>query len=293
MLTPFEKRPVHLFAYVLAIIFAVEAAVMFALPYVVPDTTSDMAVAFVDAIMLTVLLSPMLWVLIVGPLSKLAELRQEILGAALTAQEEERQRLARELHDGLGQGLTTLLVGLRTIEEMTHEEAVKGVARDLRRIGGESHDEVRRIARGLRPAVLDDVGMVPALERFLNDVRQAYEADAFLTVECVDRPRLKPDVETALYRIVQEAVVNAVRHGRAKRIAITMRCRADAFELEVHDNGQGFDLNATLNRRTGTGPFGLYSIRERARLIGGDAVIESSTNSGTRVLVSVPLSTKT
>ncbi len=262
---------------------------MFALPHLVSETSSEAVVAFVDGVLLTAVLSPMLWLLIVGPLSKIAAMRRELLGAALTAQEDERRRIARELHDGLGQGLTTLLVGLRTIEEMSKDEAVQNVARDLRRIGGEAHDEVRRMARGLRPAVLDDVGMVPALERFLNDVRQTHDVHASLIVECDDRPRLSEESETAVYRIVQEAVINAVRHGRATQVTVTMRCRKDKFEVEVHDNGQGFDMNAALSRRTGSGPFGLFSIRERARLIGGDAVIESSPSAGTRVVVTLPI----
>jgi signal transduction histidine kinase len=289
MLTHYENRPVRLFIFVLSIVFLVEAAVMFVLPHLVSDSTHEAIVAFLDAILLTVMLSPMLWVLIVGPLRKLAVMRQEILGATLSAQEDERRRIARELHDGLGQGLTTLLVGLRTIEESSADENVKGLARELRRIGGESHDEVRRIARGLRPAVLDDAGMVPAIERFLNDVRQAHDVHAYLNVECNERPRLPEDVETALYRIVQEAVVNAVRHGQAKQVGVTMRCGANEFELEVQDNGKSFDFHAAMNRRTGAGPFGLYSIRERARLLGGDATIESSPDVGTLVKVKIPL----
>lgn len=289
MLTKFESRPVHLFAYVLAIAFSAEAVVMFVLPHIVSTEAHTAIVAFLDAALLVLLLSPMLWVLIVSPLRKLAVMRQELLGSTLSAQEDERRRIARELHDGLGQGLTTLLVGLRTIEESSSDDVVKNLARDLRRIGSESHDEVRRIARGLRPAVLDDAGMVPALERFLNDVQQAHDVNASLNVECRERPRLPEAVETALYRIVQEGVVNAVRHGHATQVTVTMSCLANSVILKIQDNGRGFDLNSTLNHRTGLGPFGLHSIRERARLLGGDAVIESVPEQGTMIKIQVPL----
>lgn len=292
MLTKFENRPLRLFAYVLAIVFSVEAMVMFVLPLVIPEGAHKAIAAYLDATLLTVVLSPMLWVLIVSPLRKLAVMRQRILEATLSGQEEERRRIARELHDGLGQVLTTLMVGLRTIEESSEDDAIKGFARDLRRIGGDAHDDVRRISRGLRPAVLDDSGLIPALERLLDDVRIAHATSTHLNFEGAERPRLSADIETAIYRIVQEAIANAIRHGHATKINVTLRSQQDSVAIEIEDNGSGFELNATLNRYTGAGPFGLLSIGERARLLDGEATIESTPDKGTLVKVHIPLQTR-
>lgn len=289
MLTKFENRPFRLFTYVLAIVFSTEAMVMFVLPLIVPAGAHEVIAACLDATLLTTVLSPLLWVLIVGPLRKVAIMRQRIFAATLSGQEEERRRIARELHDGLGQVLTTLLVGLRTIEESSQDETVQDLARDLRRIGGEVHDDVRRLSRGLRPAVLDDSGLIPALERLLDDVRIAHPTSTHLKVEGADQPRLSADIETAIYRIVQEAVANSIRHGHAKEINVALRRNHDSVVLEIDDNGRGFDLNTTLNQNMRTVPFGIFSIGERARLLDGNAVIESTPDKGTRLKVYIPL----
>ncbi len=148
---------------------------MFALPHLVSETSPEAVVAFVDGVLLTAVLSPLLWLLIVGPLSKIAAMRRELLGAALTAQEDERRRIARECTTAWGRGLRRCLSVSARLRRCRKTKRFRNVARDLRRIGGEAHDEVRRMARGLRPAVLDDVGMVPALgavlERCAADAR--------------------------------------------------------------------------------------------------------------------------
>lgn len=282
-------RPGWLFLLVLSSAFTSEVVVMVVLPYFLPAQSSFSSAALIDACLLTVLLAPLLWWLVVKPLRKVADARQQLLSFAMSAQENERRRIAGELHDGLGQVLTCLLVGLRTIEELSSDEQVRLQAGELRRIGGEAHDEIRRLARGLRPAVLDDAGLVPALERFLQDVRASHKVEANLILACDEPPRLSSDVETTLYRMVQEGVTNAIRHGAATKIGVTMRCSPRAVEVSIEDDGSGFDPGRTLRGNADNQPFGLLSIRERAELAGGVVAIESTPGVGSRLQVRVPI----
>ncbi len=282
-------RPWRVFLLVLVTVFTVEAAVMFVLPVLLPANSSFGSAALWDACLLTIILAPLLWKLAVQPLRQLAESRQRLLALALSAQETERGRIARDLHDGIGQGLTCMLVGLRAIEESSTDGQVQTQVRELRRLGGETHDEIRRLARGLRPAVLDDAGLIPALERFLEDVRSIQDVEASLELACPDDSRLPTDVETTLYRIAQEAVTNAIRHGAASRIRLIIRCHGDTVTLVVEDNGCGFDSTVERPKDDGDGFFGLSSIRERAWLVGGQANIQSSPGAGSSVTINIPL----
>lgn len=279
-------RPWPVFLLVLVTVFAVEATVMVALPYLLPQKSSFQAAALWDACLLTLTLAPLLWKLAVQPLRKLADERQQLLAWALSAQETERGRIARDLHDGIGQGLTGLLVGLRAIEESFSDEQLRSRIRELRRVGGETHDEIRRIARGLRPAVLDDLGLVPALERFLDDVQSIHKVDATLQCTCPESGRLPSDLETALYRIAQEGVANALRHGKASSVSIILSCDKSGVEMAVDDNGSGFGTAAAPAPEETS--FGLSSIRERAWLLGGRATFQSSHGTGSRLTVRIP-----
>ncbi len=281
-------RPRQVFASILATVFVTEILTMLALLGSFVEAERPLTLAVCNAGLSTFVLAPALWYLVVRPLEQLAFVRQHLLQMAMSAQEEERRRIARDLHDGLGQSLTGLLVGLRTIEESSRDDKVQKMAHELRRIGGEAHDDIRRMSRGLRPAVLDDVGMIPALERFLDDVRTAHHIHVSLQIECVERPQLDEEVETSLYRIIQESVVNAARHSQAVTVSVLIDFQKDRVRVTIEDDGTGFDTTAAINKRSGYGPFGLLSIRERARMMGGEAIIESSPQAGTRVKVSVP-----
>jgi len=284
-----KSRPWRVFLLVLVTVFAVEMAVMFVLPLLLPANSSFGSAALWDACLLTVILAPLLWKLVVQPLRQLAESRQRLLGLALAAQETERGRIARDLHDGIGQGLTCILVGLRAIEESSTDSQVQAKVRELRRLGGDTHDEIRRMARGLRPTVLDDAGLIPALERFLEDVRSIQDVEASLELAGAVDSRLPVDVETTLYRIAQEAVSNAIRHGAASRIRLNLRCQDGAVTLVIEDNGSGFDSSAKQPNSDGDESFGLSSIRERAWLVGGQADIQSYPGAGSSLKIIIPL----
>jgi signal transduction histidine kinase len=215
-------HPLRSFSLILAVLFTIESLVMFLLPTIVPNGSSPPVYAFIDACLLTCVLAPMLWLMIVNPLQRLASTRQRLLAIHLSSLESERHRIALDLHDGLGQSLTVLTVGLRTIEETSTESAVQAQARELRRIGGNTHDELRRLVHGMRPAVLDDLGLIPALERFVGDLNISNCIEARLQVHCVAAVNLCEEVQISVFRMVQEAATNAIRHGNARQLTIKM-----------------------------------------------------------------------
>lgn len=274
----------------LCAIFGVEFSVMLILPRLLPAHSSLIFAALVDACFLTAILAPVIWLLVVRPLRQLAELRLRLFAAILSAQEDERRRIARDLHDELGQSLTRLLVGLRTIEEFSKDSQVCQMAHDLRQIGTDTHAEIRRLSRGLRPQVLDDMGLFAALERLLADLVAIHDVDARLDDDSDDGPRLPAQIETVLFRIAQEALTNAVRHGQATEIRLGLKITTDAVNFTIRDNGRGFDPIDALQRSQSSNPFGLLAMHERAALCDGRVMIQSQPGTGTQITVRIPLS---
>jgi signal transduction histidine kinase len=133
------------------------------------------------------------------------------------------------------------------------------------------------------------VGLIPALERFLDEVRTSQEIEVDLELDCDERTRLSTDVETALYRISQEAITNSIRHGAASRIDVALRCNSNRVELSIRDNGVGFCPANIISKHSESSPFGLLSINERVRLLGGNAWIESEAGAGAHVRVQLPV----
>lgn len=209
--------------------------------------------------------------------------RSDWLRALINAQEDERRRMARELHDEMGQHLTGLMLGLQTLHA-SKSSGVEGAIMRLQDIVADIDVGVRRLARDLRPAVLDDLGLVATLATHVDEwSRQTGIAADFSSRNC-DR-RLAPSIETSLYRIVQEALTNVARHAQARHASVVVECRADEVVVIVEDDGRGMEPEAIDGGRVGH--FGLTGIRERATLLGGRTVIESSTG-GTSVFVSLP-----
>lgn len=282
-------RPWRLFLVVLVSVFVLEAAVMFVLPLLLPARSGYIVEAMIDALLLTIMLAPVLWLLVIRPLQVLVDVRTQLLQRVLTAQEDERGRIARDLHDGLGQSLTSLLVGLRAVEEISTEPQVRQQLDELRRIGGETHEEIRRLARGLRPAVLDDVGLAAAIDRLCADVEQASGGRVRVWFEYDESHRLPPAVETACFRIVQEALANAIRHGNCSEIEVQLDVTSDEVGLSVRDNGSGSPAAPRPSPADTQDPFRLWTIRERVALLGGSVQIELPTSGGTRVTCRIPV----
>jgi PAS domain S-box-containing protein len=208
-----------------------------------------------------------------------------LLERTLSAQEEERRRIARELHDEAGQMLTALLVGLRTLEDARKLAEAKAQGQRLREIAAQAIDEVGRLARGLHPTVLDDLGLGVALSRYAAEYTKTHNIAVELTLNEVDSSNLPPAVQIALYRILQEALTNVARHSGAKAVSIRFHRSAVAVEVAVVDDGRGFDAKAVA---VSSHRLGIQGMRERAAMLGGSVSFLSQPK-GTKILVQVPL----
>jgi two-component system, NarL family, sensor histidine kinase DevS len=199
------------------------------------------------------------------------------------AQELERARLARELHDETGQALTSILLGLKSLDERAVDDEGHAAVAELRELVVSTLQDVRRLAVELRPAALDDFGLVPAIERLRDLVEEQSGLSVDVQSNLADQ-RLPPESETALYRIVQEAFTNVLKHATATRVSLRLHQGDGSVTLTVHDDGKGFDPE---NVRDGS--FGLVGMRERAGLLGGRLTIESSEDAGTMLKAEIPL----
>jgi len=198
------------------------------------------------------------------------------------AQELERARLARELHDETGQALTSILLGLKSLEDRLDSDEGRAAATELRELVVTTLQDVRRLAVELRPSALDDFGLVAAIER----LTETFAAGSGIAVDLDARlgdERLPGEIETALYRLVQEALTNVLKHAGAARVRVTLTRDDGGVTAVVEDDGAGFDA-ATRN-----GGLGLTGMRERLGIVGGRLTIDSTSGRGTTLLAEVPL----
>ncbi len=203
---------------------------------------------------------------------------REAVRALLEGQEAERKRLARELHDETGQALTAILLGLRSLEQQIGEEPVASI----RELVGSALGDVRRLSVELRPPTLDDFGLATALERLASVTAERSGLNVQLSV-APSLPQLPPESETALYRVVQEALTNIVKHSGAETVSIVITNVDSAVRAMIEDDGTGFDLK---NIRQGA--IGLIGMRERILLLGGQFEVQSGQGNGTHLLVELP-----
>ncbi|MDB6148175.1 MAG: hypothetical protein JWO45_1839, partial [Spartobacteria bacterium] len=199
-------------------------------------------------------------------------------------QEEERRHLARELHDEIGQALTAAKINLQSITANGDPGAfarVQETTAILDRLLG----QVRQISLDLRPSMLDDLGLVPALRSLLDQQGRRASVAVRFSAEMLPE-NLDPEIQTTCFRIAQEAITNAVRHADATQIDVNLRCEKENLRLRIRDNGIGFD---DVSTRAQTPGLGLIGIKERAALIGGQAKIISSPKKGTIIDVSLPV----
>jgi signal transduction histidine kinase len=220
-------------------------------------------------------------------------LRGQLLEQAIAAQEEERRHIARELHDRTGQALTSLLVWLRALEAEADGtgELVLSPARlqELKAIVADTLDGVRDLALELRPSVLDDLGLVPALQRYVHTCHERHHLAIDFQTLGLEGVRLPPPVETALYRIAQEALTNVVQHAGASQVSLLLEACAGAVVMIVEDNGCGFEVDQFTHGPPDGRWLGLSGMWERAELLGGRLTIESAPGDGTAVFVEIPL----
>jgi signal transduction histidine kinase len=208
---------------------------------------------------------------------------RDALRRVVEAQELERARLARELHDETGQALTSILLGLKHLEDAAESDEARDATAALRELVVTTLQDVRRLAVELRPSALDDFGLVPAVERLAATL--ADQSDLIVDVEAgLGDERLPREAETALYRIVQEALTNVVKHASAGRVSITLVRKAGAAVVVVEDDGTGFESDGIR-----ADALGLTGMRERVALVGGRLTVESSADAGTTLVAEVPL----
>jgi signal transduction histidine kinase len=206
----------------------------------------------------------------------------DALRRVVSAQELERQRLARELHDETGQALTSILLGLKSVEDAKSASEASAAVSELRDLVVTTLQDVRRLAVELRPKALDDFGLVSALERLVETFHEQTGIEVDLEPR-LGEDRLPFDVDTTLYRITQEALTNVVKHAQARHVSIVLTRRDGSVSAVIEDDGRGFSSEPS----DGDG-LGLLGMRERIALVGGRLEIESSPDAGTTLSIEVP-----
>jgi PAS domain S-box-containing protein len=210
------------------------------------------------------------------------DVRNRLIEQVMSAQDDERRRIARELHDETGQSLTALLVGLRTIEgSQTAAQAVE-LARRLRETTAQTLIDVGRLWRGLHPGVLDDLGLGAAVVRHAEDFAGASGIAVRVQTEGLDADGLSPLLQATVYRVLQEALTNVARHAGARNVSVRLVRTTGAVELRVQDDGAGFAPGKS-------GRLGLRGMRERAALLGGSVEVASKSGAGTTIMARIPV----
>jgi PAS domain S-box-containing protein len=205
---------------------------------------------------------------------------QKMMVKIIDVQEEERKRLSRNLHDGIGQNLYSHLITINRLQsELNHPllEQMQAEAAQL-------IEEIRDISWELRPSVLDDLGLVPAIRTFLNRFSDNYHIDVYF--ECVLNRRLSMSIETTIYRVIQEALTNVRKYAEVTIATITVRELDEAVRVMIEDKGKGFDIS---KHSPGVG---LFSMDERARSVGGELSVQSIPGQGTKIVLEVPIIVK-
>ncbi|MFQ5341221.1 MAG: GAF domain-containing protein [Anaerolineae bacterium] len=224
------------------------------------------------------------------------EMRGWLIEKIISAQEDERRRVSRELHDDAGQSLTSLAMLLRVVEEQAHGLAIEPQISEVRALTSTVRDGVHRLAQALRPSTLDQMGLVAAVRQQVRQLQQQFDVEVSFRADGFDQhghdeaSRLPSQVEITLYRIVQEALNNVMKHSNADQVAVALFNRGDRVVATIADNGLGFDADAVLQSTKQRG-LGLLGMQERTMLLDGKLVIDSAPDEGTTVCVEVPLVT--
>jgi signal transduction histidine kinase len=222
---------------------------------------------------------------------RLVDLRAELLHRTVIAQESERQRIARELHDETGQTLTALGMGLRGMSETILSNRNRAIeqANQLEKLASDGVEELQRMVSGLHPPQLDDLGLLAALRWYANDISTRFGIKINIVTHGA-KPQVSSDVRAVVFRIAQEAITNVVRHANATTLDIQLDYTEDLIYLRVEDNGQGFNTDLVLKKKPGRPTaWGLLGMVERASLVHGTCNIFSHPGKGTLIEVTVPI----
>jgi PAS domain S-box-containing protein len=218
------------------------------------------------------------------------ELRKRLIEQVMSAQDEERRRIARELHDETGQSLTALLIGLRTLEKSRSRVAAAELAQRLRGIVAQTLDEVGRLSRGLHPGTLDELGLAAAVTRHVEEFDRLHGVDTEVRIEGLGAEPLPPLLQTSVYRVLQEALTNVAKHAGARSVSVRLVRDESTVNLLVQDDGVGLDPAEGSQSAARSRPrLGLKGMRERAALLGGSLEVESQPGAGTSITARFPV----
>lgn len=218
------------------------------------------------------------------------DLRAHLLERLMIAQEEERRRIAREIHDETEQALASVLVGLRAFEEIRTVETIHRNASNLRRVTSHALDELQRLVQGLRPTLLDEMGLAAAVQRLCTDFAQTHGIRVELHVgENLVELSLASSIEITFYRIAQEALTNIAKHAGATTVSVLIQPMGSSIRLVVEDNGVGFESETIRRSAAQQGRLGLYGMEERVKIADGVLTIESTQGRGTAIHVEIPV----
>lgn len=225
-----------------------------------------------------------------APAAGAARAEGDALARVIQAQEEVRERVAQRLHDGPAQSLANVVLTAEICEKLMQTDArrAQGELGNLKGIVNQTLQDTRKFIFELRPMTLDDLGLVPTLRRYVADLGARYQAQISLVAPQGEQ-RLPRRMEVPVFRVAQEALTNAVQHGRATQVRVTVAAQGDTLALIVEDNGTGFDVEQALAQAASRQAMGIASMQERAEMLGGWLRIESARGHGSRVELSAPI----
>jgi signal transduction histidine kinase len=216
--------------------------------------------------------------------------RTQLLRRLVAAQEEERNRIARELHDHVGQYLAALMLGLKSVKAASQAEPhIQSGITKLQEMTIDFSQEVRHLALELRPPTLDDLGLHTALLNYLEQWSERYGILVDFQSNSMLNRRFPPHIETSLYRVIQEALNNVLKHAQAQHVSLVLEHRGGCVLALIEDDGYGFNVDAALNAPIAERRLGLTGMRERAESAGGTLGIESSPGVGTTLVARIPV----
>jgi signal transduction histidine kinase len=228
---------------------------------------------------------------LVKALQEKQTLHHHYLKQIIHIQEEERRKISRELHDETSQSLTSIIVGLRVLAEISQSEN-RGELLQMRDLAANTLDAVHRLAVQLRPVILDDLGLVSAARKYIEDYSQKYNIKVTLQIApALSRERFSSELEINLYRILQEALTNIIKHAHANDVHITLTRKKSRLLLMIADNGIGFQ-EEHIKHHHERSCLGLYGMKERIALLHGKFIIHSIPGQGTRIYLEVPIKKK-
>jgi two-component system, NarL family, sensor histidine kinase NreB len=228
---------------------------------------------------------------LVRALREKEELQSILLNKIIAVQEEERRRISRELHDETSQSLTSIIVALRVLSERMHSTAEREPILQIRDQVVTTLEAVHHLAVELRPMLLDDLGLVAAVQKYIENYSKQYGTLVDIQFANLSRERFMPEIEITLYRILQETLTNIAKHAQASHIQISLKKQRNKLVLTVIDNGVGFDT-AILENAHSDKCLGIHGMKERVALLRGEFEIESQIDKGTTIRVELPLSKK-